>query len=201
VATPPTPKTVALRIELLEVVPLVWRRVLVADQWTLASLHHYLHGYWAGPTPMPTSSRWAMASLPRIGGYRRPAPRRRPVAIGTSGAFRWPPWCRSSASAGNSRTATTWGMAGNIGFVIESPPASTLSNPRLPVCIAGENACPPEDVGGPHGYEMFLNILGARGHAQHEDMVRWIGGVFDPKGFDLNRLNRDWKAPKRSRRA
>ena len=41
-ATPPTPKTVALRIELLEVVPLVWRRVLVADQWTLASLHHYL---------------------------------------------------------------------------------------------------------------------------------------------------------------
>jgi hypothetical protein len=24
-------------------------------------------------------------------------------------------------------------------------------------------------------------------------MVRWIGGVFDPKGFDLNRLNRDWK--------
>src|SRR5665213_310843 len=45
VATPPTPKTVALRIELLEVVPLVWRRVLVADHWTLASLHHYLQ--WA----------------------------------------------------------------------------------------------------------------------------------------------------------
>ena len=41
-ATPPTPKIVALRIELQEVVPLVWRRVLVAEQWTLASLHHYL---------------------------------------------------------------------------------------------------------------------------------------------------------------
>lgn len=86
-------------------------------------------------------------------------------------------------------------------IVIESPPASTVSNPRLPVCIAGENACPPEDVGGPHGYELFLNILGDRGHAQHEDMVRWIGGVFDPKGFDLNRLNRDWKGPRRSRGA
>ncbi|MGH8175249.1 MAG: IS1096 element passenger TnpR family protein [Steroidobacter sp.] len=22
--------------------------------------------------------------------------------------------------------------------------------------MAGENACPPEDVGGPHGYEHFL---------------------------------------------
>jgi hypothetical protein len=39
---PPTPKAVALRIELLEVAPLVWRRVLVPDQWRLASLHHYL---------------------------------------------------------------------------------------------------------------------------------------------------------------
>ena len=27
-------------------------------------------------------------------------------------------------------------------IVIEVPPASTVSNPRLPVCIAGENACP-----------------------------------------------------------
>jgi hypothetical protein len=30
-------------------------------------------------------------------------------------------------------------------------------------------------------------------------MVRWIGGVFDPKGFDLNRLNRDWKAARARR--
>src|SRR2546421_9916067 len=42
VARPPTPKSVALRIELLEVVPLVWRRVLVPDHWTLASLHRSL---------------------------------------------------------------------------------------------------------------------------------------------------------------
>lgn len=32
----------ALRIELLEVVPLVWRRVLVSNQWTFASLHRYV---------------------------------------------------------------------------------------------------------------------------------------------------------------
>ena len=38
----PSTKAVPLRIELLEVVPLVWRRVLVPDQWKLASLHQYL---------------------------------------------------------------------------------------------------------------------------------------------------------------
>jgi hypothetical protein len=85
-------------------------------------------------------------------------------------------------------------------IVIESLPALMVSNPRLPVCIAGENACPPEDVGGPHGYVLSLEILANRQHEQHEDMVRWIGGVFDPKGFDLNRINRDWRETQRQRR-
>lgn len=31
-------------------------------------------------------------------------------------------------------------------------------------------------------------------------MARWIGGVFDPKGFDLNRINREWKGARRSAR-
>ena len=39
---PPRPQPVALRIELLDVVPMVWRRVLVSNQSTLASLHNYL---------------------------------------------------------------------------------------------------------------------------------------------------------------
>jgi len=38
----PRPKPVALRIELLEIEPLIWRRALVSNQWTLASLHGYL---------------------------------------------------------------------------------------------------------------------------------------------------------------
>lgn len=44
-AKPPRPKAIALHVELLEVTPLVWRRMLVPDNWTLASLHHYLQ--WA----------------------------------------------------------------------------------------------------------------------------------------------------------
>lgn len=25
-------------------------------------------------------------------------------------------------------------------------------------------------------------------------ILEWVGGVFDPKGFDLNRINRGWRA-------
>ncbi len=39
---PPKPQPVALRIELLDIAPLIWRRVLVSNQWTLGSLHNYL---------------------------------------------------------------------------------------------------------------------------------------------------------------
>jgi hypothetical protein len=42
VPTTPRPQPIALRIELLDVAPLVWRRVPVSNQWTLASLHGYL---------------------------------------------------------------------------------------------------------------------------------------------------------------
>jgi hypothetical protein len=31
-------------------------------------------------------------------------------------------------------------------------------------------------------------------------MVRWIGDVFDPEGFELNRLNREWRGAKRRKR-
>jgi hypothetical protein len=64
-----------------------------------------------------------------------------------------------------------------------------------PMCLAGANACPPEDVGGLGGYEDFLHAIGDPSHEQHKAMWRWCGGPFDPKGFDINSANRairDW---------
>lgn len=52
-----------------------------------------------------------------------------------------------------------------------------LVYPRL---IAARGACPPEDIGGPSGYDEFLAALADIEHEQHEDMLRWWGGEFDP---------------------
>lgn len=60
----------------------------------------------------------------------------------------------------------------------------------LPVCTSGARACPPEDVGGVHGYAEFLDILKHKGHEEHLRMLTWVGGVFDPEGFDINTTNR-----------
>jgi hypothetical protein len=60
-----------------------------------------------------------------------------------------------------------------------------------PMCLAGANACPPEDVGGLGGYEEFLEAISDPVHEEHESMRRWCGGPFDSQGFDINSANRD----------
>lgn len=60
----------------------------------------------------------------------------------------------------------------------------------LAVCVAGENACPPEDVGGAPGYEEFLAALADPGDPEHEDLKEWIGGSFDPTAFDIDEVNK-----------
>jgi hypothetical protein len=59
-----------------------------------------------------------------------------------------------------------------------------------PLCIAGERAAPPDDVGGVTGYLEFLSAIQDPKHDEHESMLTWIGGAFDPEGFDLNAINR-----------
>jgi tetratricopeptide (TPR) repeat protein len=55
---------------------------------------------------------------------------------------------------------------------------------RLPVCLAGRRACPPEDVGGVWGYADFLVAIQDPRHPEHAAMLDWIGGEFEPEAFD-----------------
>jgi hypothetical protein len=55
---------------------------------------------------------------------------------------------------------------------------------RYPLCIEGERACPPEDVGGAYGYASFLTAVTDPEHPEHAAMREWIGKPFDPTAFD-----------------
>ncbi|MGA9532290.1 MAG: plasmid pRiA4b ORF-3 family protein [Anaerolineales bacterium] len=59
---------------------------------------------------------------------------------------------------------------------------------EYPRCISGENRCPPEDCGGPVGYERFLEAIGDPDHEEHESYLEWIGGSFDPEDFDPDQI-------------
>lgn len=57
-----------------------------------------------------------------------------------------------------------------------------------PGVVAGEGACPPEDVGGPYGYAEFLQALADPAHPEHDRMAEWAGAwsdIFDLASTDL----------------
>src|SRR5262249_33442882 len=60
-----------------------------------------------------------------------------------------------------------------------------------PVCLTGKRACPPEDCGGIWGYASFLEAIQDPQHPEHEEMLEWVGGEFDPEAFDLDEVNRE----------
>jgi Tfp pilus assembly protein PilF len=72
---------------------------------------------------------------------------------------------------------------------------------KHPVCLDGERRGPPEDCGGPSGYEKFLEIWRTPPPADPEDEDEetrssriWLGEDFDPEHFDLEEINRHLRA-------
>lgn len=71
-------------------------------------------------------------------------------------------------------------------------------DPGYPHCLEGERNCPPEDIGGPGGYEYFVSIIKDPNHEEYVHMKRWAEEVtgqrnFDPAHFSLKEINRKLK--------
>ena len=69
--------------------------------------------------------------------------------------------------------------------IIEPEPGLTL-----PLCVAGQFACPPEDCGGIPGFYDFLSAMANPKHPQHAELLEWHGGRFDPEAFSVEEVNR-----------
>lgn len=55
--------------------------------------------------------------------------------------------------------------------------------------IDGARSGPPEDVGGAPGYENFLIEISDPSSAQGRDYLQWVDGPFDPELFDRRAAN------------
>ena len=64
---------------------------------------------------------------------------------------------------------------------------------HYPRCVGGENACPPEDIGGVWGYADLLEAINDPDHPQHDDMIEWHG-EFDPTEFNPKTVSAYWEA-------
>lgn len=62
-------------------------------------------------------------------------------------------------------------------------------NTPQPQVIKAKGACPPEDVGGIWGYNDFLAAVKDPKNPDHEELLDWCGGEFDPNAYDLDLVN------------
>jgi hypothetical protein len=68
------------------------------------------------------------------------------------------------------------------------PQASRLTRAA---CLEGARSGPPEDCGGPPGYEHLLKVLKKPRHPERAEMIEWLGDDFDPTAFDPAAINRE----------
>jgi hypothetical protein len=68
------------------------------------------------------------------------------------------------------------------------PASPGILYPRL---IQAHGRCPPEDVGGPHGYADYLDAMADPSHERHNELVQWRGPGFDPNIVDVALLTAD----------
>ena len=173
---------VQIRIELRHVKPLVWRRILVPENVTLAKLH----------TILQAAMGWTDSHLHEYEiAHRRYGipddqwPTTAPVTDERRVRL------KTFIDAGARRFDYIYDFGDHWDHVVkvEDIVVPKAGAPGV-VCTAGENACPPEDVGGYPGYADFLEILANPSHEEHEHMRTWVGHPFDATAFDIAIANR-----------
>ena len=175
-----TTKIYTLRVELEGIEPLIWRRLQVPTTITLPRLHSVLQ----------VVMGWTDSHLHsfRIGDreYSNAEDLDEVNMLGVKGR-------KLDALLGDTIREFVYlydfGDSWEHRIVVESIDKAKPDWP-YPLCVAGERAGPPEDVGGTGGYEDFVAAIANPGHEEHEDLLVWVGGAFDPEGFDINSVNR-----------
>ncbi|MEX3954222.1 plasmid pRiA4b ORF-3 family protein [Paraburkholderia sp. EG287A] len=55
---------------------------------------------------------------------------------------------------------------------------------RRPLCLDGQNVCPPEDVGGVPEYADFLEAIGDQARDEQDHFPEWCGSSFGAAAFE-----------------
>ncbi len=85
-------------------------------------------------------------------------------------------------ACGSSSTPTTWATTGGTASRLRrSPGEPDVKYPRF---VDGTRRCPPEDVGGLPGFEMFLDAMADPSHEEHEHLREWYGGPYNADDID-----------------
>lgn len=167
-----------LKITLKYSQPKIWRRIVVPSDLKLNRLHDVIQRV------MPwTNSHLHQFIVGRVY-YGRPDPEFADMGSETLNENRYTIADIAPGAKKKFIYEYDFGDGWEHEIVVEKvlPPDANF---KKVVCLAGENACPPDDCGGIGGYYNMLEIIADPKHPDHEHWKEWLGGEWDMKQFDL----------------
>jgi hypothetical protein len=136
--TSPTGSILQVKMRLLDISPMIWRRVLVPVSWTLQELHGVIQAAmgWEGLHLYEFRIRSARYGSPDLGGG---------AASVTLDSLRF---------RRNAKLIYVYDMGDWWAHEVRiEDRLKAEEGKRYSVCVGGQGACPPEDCGGPEGYQ------------------------------------------------
>ena len=195
------PNAVQVRVVLEGIEPAIWRRLVVPIETTLAQLHYILQA----------AMGWTDSHLHQfeIGGLRFGDPEllNQDMPDDYPQAFDAAPVRLRDFHFDHDGTLSfiynydfgdNWRHTVTLEKLIAAKPA-----PKTATCIDGARCCPPEDVGGTHGYFDFVRVLLSPAPDEIEeqkDLKRWSGGKFNAERFDVAKADKAVRGALRKRR-
>jgi pRiA4b ORF-3-like protein len=177
--TAPSGRVYQLHIAIRGIRPPVWRRLQVPGSFTLAKVHETIQ----------TVFGWTDTHLHKFyvdgGAYGKPTDFDEDVLNEAKTTLAQPLGTRVERFTYVYDFGDDW-----VHDVAVEKVFSGNSGSDGPVCLAGKRHRPPEDCGGARAYREFLTAIRNPEHEEHEAMLEWVGGRFDPEAFDLAAVNR-----------
>ena len=175
-------------IELLESDPLVWRRIVVPADYTFYHLHKAIQGAFGWENSHLFQFSESGFSDKTV--YGIPGDDIDPDMITIDAK-------KTKMSRIFRKEGETYcyiydyGDAWEHRLVLEKKEAKDMA---VPWCIDGAGACPPEDVGGIHGYQQMLEVLKKPRHPEKAGYIEWLGLVpgekWDAKFCSIRDVNK-----------
>jgi hypothetical protein len=188
------------RVELPEILPLIWRRILVPSDYNFWDLHvaiqdsmgwldYHLHHFEIKGKGKRSEVHIGIPDFDRMSddvpevfpGWEIPVLEHF-SALGTTAKYLY--------DYGDS----WWHTIQLEGYLFRE------KQRKYPVCVDGERACPPEDCGGDRGYYEMLKTLSDPKNDDYAEMRTWVGKDWHAERFDKNGVE-FWDPHKRWRKA
>ena len=185
-----------LRIELLDIEPLIWRRAAVRRSMNLQALHRVIQAAmgWLD------YHLWEFETNGQKYGMLVPNAPEWNERIKNAATTK----LSSLFSGGVREIAYVYDMGDNWQhrIIVEKLKADKSAS-RYPQFLEGERRCPPEDCGGLPGYYEFLDNIASKQSKTRKAALDWYGGPYDPNEIDeqkiVTRLKRIANAGRASR--